>query len=601
MRWALLCVLAMLAVGSAVTGPAAHAQSVTVISGSGASDAETAAAAKAFGEKNQPRFQEIPWIVLLPIGLFLVLLLSWIGTTDWVNRDSQIFGLNYKKWVPIAYAPVAVLAIVLAFVPINFWIKLPLLAVAYLASFLPYAISHNRSVEPHQTVLTGSWWRHLFAAVMGKVGVKVKTERLAEYEKGAPVELIAMGGESASDDNVNLLTARQSPGYLVVKEVVLELVNRRAERMMLDYGQQGVAVRYQVDGVWHPGEARDRESGDVALAVMKTLANLDASDRRTKQVGRLGAKYQGNTYMCELTTQGTQGGERAILHMLFEKARPSTYNELGMREGLQQKWGELMAADRGLLIFSAMPAGGLTTMIDASLNETDRLMRDFVAIEEVNHREHEIQNVNVTTYDAAQGQSAITILPTLIRTYPNVYILRDFTPPEAAKSLIGEIQDERLVITSVQARDAPEALIRMLQMKVPQKAFAAAVTAVLYQRLIRTLCPDCKVGYTPPPDVLKKLGIPPGKIEQLYRPPKPEELEKPCPTCSNIGYLGRTGIFELLEVTDQMREILVKQPSVDLLRKAARASQQRSLQEEGILLVAKGVTSLPELMRVLKG
>ena len=126
------------------------------------------------------------------------------------------------------------------------------------------------------------------------------------------------------------------------------------------------------------------------------------------------------------------------------------------------------------------------------------------------------------------------------------------------------------------------------------------MTAVLYQRLIRKLCPDCKVGYTPPADVLKKLGIPPGKVEQLYRPPKPEEIEKPCKTCQAIGYLGRTGLFELLVVTDQMREILIKQPKLELLKQAARAAHQRSLQEEGVLLVAQGITSLQELQRVLQ-
>jgi type II secretory ATPase GspE/PulE/Tfp pilus assembly ATPase PilB-like protein len=150
------------------------------------------------------------------------------------------------------------------------------------------------------------------------------------------------------------------------------------------------------------------------------------------------------------------------------------------------------------------------------------------------------------------------------------------------------------------AREAAEALLRLLALKLPAKQFASVVTGVLYQRLIRKLCPDCKVGYTPPPDVLKKLGIPPGKVQQLYRPPKPEEIEKPCQTCQGIGYVGRTGIFELLVVNDQMREILVKQPSLELLKKAARADGQRSLQEEAILLVAKGVTSLQELQRVLK-
>jgi type II secretory ATPase GspE/PulE/Tfp pilus assembly ATPase PilB-like protein len=239
-------------------------------------------------------------------------------------------------------------------------------------------------------------------------------------------------------------------------------------------------------------------------------------------------------------------------------------------------------------------------MMDASLEETDRLMRDFVAIEEVNHREHEIQNIAVHTYDAAAGQTPASIIPALVRLYPNVYVVRDLVDAESAKLLMNEIADDRFIITSIPARDAAEALLRLLQMKLPQKQFASVVTAVLYQRLVRKLCPDCKVGYTPPPDVLKKLGIPAGKVQQFFRPPKPEEIEKPCETCRGIGYIDRTGIFELLVVTDQMREILARQPSLDLLRKAARADQQRSLQEEGILLVAKGVTSLPELMRVLK-
>jgi type II secretory ATPase GspE/PulE/Tfp pilus assembly ATPase PilB-like protein len=100
--------------------------------------------------------------------------------------------------------------------------------------------------------------------------------------------------------------------------------------------------------------------------------------------------------------------------------------------------------------------------------------------------------------------------------------------------------------------------------------------------------------------VLKKLGIPPGKVEKLYRPPKPEEVEKPCKTCQAIGYLGRTGLFELLVVTDDMRKILVQQPKMELLKQAARADRQRSLQEEGVLLVAQGITSLAELQRVLQ-
>jgi type II secretory ATPase GspE/PulE/Tfp pilus assembly ATPase PilB-like protein len=545
-----------------------------------------------------------PIIEIIAPFLLAMLVIAWVGLGDWVNRDSQIFGLGYKKWNPIVFFPFAIVGLTLFFVPVPHWARLLVLSITLIASFLPYIIVHNRSVLPHQTVLTGPWWRHLFASMMGKVGVKMSTERVAEYEKGAAVDLYAMGAAGANEDNANLLIARQSPGYLLAKELVADMATRRSDRALLEYGPQAVTLRHEVDGVWHPGESRDRESGDVMLAVLKTLANLDAKDRRRKQEGRFAAKFEGKKFLLPITSQGVTGGERVIVSRLNEKAKPHTYDALGIREALKDQWSEIMSRDRGLVIFSAMPSGGLTTLTNASLEETDRLMRDFFAIEEVNHREHEIQNVAVHTYDASKGETPATIIPKLVRLYPNVYVCRDLVDVDSATMLMNEIADDRLVITTIPAREAAEALLRVLQMKLPQKQFASVVTAVLYQRLIRKLCPDCKVGYQPPPDVLKKLGIPPGKVQQLFRPPKPEERENEkqpvCQTCQGIGYLGRTGIFELLVVTDQMREILAKQPNIELLRKAARADNQRSLQEEGILLVAKGVTSLPELMRVLK-
>lgn len=529
-----------------------------------------------------------------------VILMIWSAVGDWVNRDSQIFALGYQKWNPIIFFPFAVVGIALLFVPVPWWVRPLALSIVLLVSAMPYVIVHNKNVQPHQTVLTGPWWRHFFAMLMGKIGIKMSDERQADYEKGAAVELFAMGAVGQNEDNANLLTARQSPGYLLVKDLVVEMLNRRSDRVVLEYGPQAVTVRHEIDGVLHNGDPRDRESGDVLLAVMKTLANLDPKDRKKKQVGRFAAKYENKKHLLPIVTQGLANGERVIVSRLNEKAKPHTYDSLGLREALKEKWGEFMARDKGLVVFSAMPAGGLTTMTNASLEETDRLMRDFFAIEEAKHRELEIQNITVHTYDASKGETPATLIPKLVRLYPNVYICRDLVDAESGTLLMNEINDDRLVITCMPAREAGEALLRLLQMKLPQAQFASVVTGVLYQRLVRKLCTDCRVAYTPPPDVLKKLGIPQGKVQQLYRPPKPEEIEKPCQTCQGIGYNGRTGIFELLEVTDQMREILAKQPSLELLKKAARADGQRSLQEEGILLVAKGVTSLPELMRVLK-
>src|SRR5262249_31805424 len=143
-----------------------------------------------------------------------------------------------------------------------------------------------------------------------------------------------------------------------------------------------------------------------------------------------------------------------------------------------------------------------------------------------------------------------------------------------------------------------------LVLKIPPADLAGAVTGVLNVRLVRKLCEKCREAYPPPPEGLKQLGLPAGRVESLYRTPtQPIDPKKPevvCDQCLGIGYLGRTGIFELLTVDDDLRQVLTTVPKMENLRAVARKSKHRSLQEEGVLLVARGTTSLQELLRVLK-
>ena len=544
-----------------------------------------------------------PSISWLKLGLLAVLFLIWVRSADWVNRDSQLFDIGYGVWNPVNCFPflVGLLLVFPILFAIPFLISSILLTLIYLVTFFSYVVVRNKRVQHHQRVFTPEWFRYELASLANKLGMKVSAERKADYEKGAPVDLTAMGSPDDRDNQANLLTARQSPGYLLVKELVADMVDRHGDRAILDYNAQSVAMQHRIDGVWHNGEARDRESGDVMLAVMKQLSNLNISERRKKQVGQFAAKYKNHSYLCPIESQGVKTGERVALAVKGGEQREfKTYAELGMRDKLRDQWAELMERDTGMIIISALPEGGLTTLTDVSLMETDRLMRDFFAVEDVHHREREIENVELETYDSRKGESPFTVLPRLVRRYPNVYVVRNGIDAEAGKILFNEVKDDRLLITTVPAREASEALLRMLQNQVPHKEFAAVITAVMNTRLIRKLCDACKVGYAPSADMLQKLGIPAGKVETLYRTPKPEEIEKPCLECRGVGYKGRTGMFELLVINDQVREVLLKQPKLELLRKAARSAGMRTLQEEGILLVAKGVTSVQELSRVLK-
>lgn len=536
------------------------------------------------------------WKALLVVVVFLF----WVRSADWVNRDAQLFDLGHETWNIVMVAPFVVAMLVALLVP-NFVIGFVLILLAWLVPFVMYVVKHNKSVEDHQTVFTGSWFRFQLAALGQRLGMKVSTEQKADYMRGPQVDLEARGGDDRTNQ-ANLLTARQSPGYVHVKELVADMVARGSSKALLDYSEEMVAIRHMIDGVWHNAEPRDRESGDITLAVMKQLTNLEVSERKRKQEGEFGAEYERQKYKAEVASQGVKTGERVVVTLKGGKIKGDyqTLEELGMRSKLREQWMDLMNGDRGVIVYSAMPEGGLSTLTDVGLFETDRLLRDFVAVEDAAEPETDIENVPAHYYNAAEGQSPSEIIPSLSRKYPNVWVVRDFVDEQTARLLMDEVDLDRLVITTVHAKDAAEACLRVLKKKTPHKEFARELVGVINTRLIRTLCEDCKVPYDADPRLLKKLGIPSGKVTHFYQPPKAEDIDKPCKACKGLGFRGRTGLFEVLIADDQFREKIKKEPKLDVLRKSARAAGMRTLQEEGILLVAKGTTSLTELSRILK-
>ncbi len=213
----------------------------------------------------------------------------------------------------------------------------------------------------------------------------------------------------------------------------------------------------------------------------------------------------------------------------------------------------------------------------------------------------------MTTYQSKAGQSPADILPRVFRSQPNVVVVRDLVNAKTVKLICEEVETEgRMVISTVRAKDSAEALLRIYAIeKAPIPEFRDEVTAVLSQRLVRKLCDKCKEPYTPPAEVLKQLGLPADKVKTFYRPPTSKSAEEDkreiCRECGGVGYLGQTAIFELMVVEDLVRKTLAATPKLDALRMAARKTGTKTLQEEGILMVVRGATSLPELMRVLKG
>ncbi len=477
---------------------------------------------------------------LFKIALVCALFFLWVKTTDWVSQDCLRLSLNYLVWNSVVFGVFAAAFLLLWVLP-WFEVTYALMVVAYLAPLGVYLIIRNKAVEAHQRVMTPDHLRHVFAHVASLLGVKIATEKKLDYQKGPPVQFKASAG-GGRDGEANILLARRSPGYVPTKEIVADMLDRRGDSIMLEFTPQNVAMRFQIDGVWHNVDPLEVNNGNLILAVVKTMAGLDANERVKRQEGMFPADYKGIHYGVKLQTKGVETGEQAILHFHPTKAPVHTLEELGMRAKTQEQLKELLNHPKGFVVFSSMPYGGLSNLFDAALKSCDRYMRDFAAVEDVNHREHEIENIQVTTYNSALKETPLPALEKIVRTYPNALVVRTLTDAGTAKFLCEQVGEDRLVLTALRAKDAPETLLRVLMLKVPPKDFVNAVTGIICVRLVRKLCDECKEEYPTPPEVLQQFGIPAGKVQALYRPPTQADPKKPCPKCQGIGYFGRTGL-----------------------------------------------------------
>ncbi len=279
------------------------------------------------------------------IILCWLLFLAWVRSTDQLSQDCQRTKQNYVLWNSLLFFPFVVAFLLVWMIPL-FGLGFFLLLAAYIAPATAYVLYRNSKVSAEKRILTREHLRHYFSERVKRFGVKVDPEKKAGKKEGPPVNFTAQGAKTDRENTANLLLSRQSPGYPVARELIADLIDHRADAVLLEYQEQGVSVRYQIDGVWHNYEPRDRESGDVMLAVFKTLAALNANERRAKQEGSFAVEFQGKKRTCRLVSQGIPAGERVMIQLTDTADRMLTFDDLGMRKDRRAVEGSARASER---------------------------------------------------------------------------------------------------------------------------------------------------------------------------------------------------------------------------------------------------------------
>lgn len=548
------------------------------------------------------------YFAIYKLVLILLTFWCWVRAADWVNRDlfktGETSKLSATLWNPIIVFSFFAGFLFVITLPI-FLLGFPIYLASAIAPVMVYIFRRNAAVREEDRVLTRE-------NLLGALRRNRKPKQVVlPQDEGPPIEFTPAGHDE-NQKQANLVAARRNSAYILVKELLTDGIYKRADNILLDFTRDSVAVRYQIDGVWHNMEPRDRQTGDNMLVTFKVLANLKPDERRAKQVGTFGFKDPEHKMSCRLTSQGVKTGERVILKLSQIKKTSLTISELGMLPDMENTLkGHLNSS--GYVLVSCMPGNGLTTSWNAILSASDRVIRDYVGFADMEHTDTVAENIDFTRFDPSKGETPEKTLRSLALKMPEAFVVPEPSSGTIVNMLCDQILTEgRYAISYAPAKSSSEAIIRMLALKPDRTKFAKSLTAVVYHRLVRRLCDYCKQHYHPSAELLEKLGLKGSTVEYLYREwqaPPPEQLvdargrpiePEICSACSGLGYIGQIAIFEMLEVNDTIRQAIVNEPSVEAISAAAKKSGHTTLSAEGIKLVLAGVTSLTELQRVLK-
>ncbi|NBO91211.1 MAG: type II/IV secretion system protein [Planctomycetia bacterium] len=559
----------------------------------------------------------------LKLGGVLAVYLIWVKVCWWVNRDCREHSLPGAVWNPSQLIG-GLLGIAMVFTLPVFEIAFPVLLLLSLSPSLVYVVYRNPKVDDEQKVLT---LRHFQRLLSGK-------SRAVDKGPGRfiPVRFIGKSGGGKDEDATRVRRAEESSGYRLAIEMVHDAIQKRATDIHMEPTQDEMTVRFRIDGILQPGTPMPRDQGDGVLNIFKVLADLDITEKRKAQDGSFSAEVQaivetlGNKRrpkkkqnddddeplgMTEekpkmitrqidfrVATAGSVIGEKLVMRILDRSKQVTDLAQLGMKLKLSDQIRGVVTQPHGLFIVCGPTGSGKSTTLCACLFQLDRNQKNIITVE--NPVEYHIDGVTQIEVNPKAGKTFASELRSILRQDPDVIYIGEVRDKETAEIACQAAQTGHMVFTTLHANDTVTAIGRLLELDVKPFVIASSLTAVLGQRLVRLLCPKCKVAYRPNPELLRRMNLPADKIKQFYRARREEERTAPCENCNDTGYRGRTGVFELLVINDRFRELIKADPSPEALKQEALKGGMIMLLQDGIRVVISGETSIDEIQRVAK-
>ncbi|MEZ5940872.1 MAG: GspE/PulE family protein [Planctomycetaceae bacterium] len=518
----------------------------------------------------------------------------WLHYSNWVHTDSRGLQVRPEHWNSLMVVGGVAGFVGVLIVPMFIGGFLTM-AAAIGAPLGFYIRERNQNVPESRRVMTPAHIRKWTIRQLAKIGIHIGNGEQIDEGKGPPIQFIGKTRTGKRDDSKSA-QVEASKGYRAAKELVYDAILRRSTDIHLEPKDDELSIRLRIDGVMYPAEPFDKVVGDAVVNIVKVLCAMDITERRRSQDGSFGAILDGREIDFRVASQGTRHGEKVSMRILDQANSVSHLDDLGMRKQMQSAINDVINQPHGLLLVCGPTGAGKSTTLYAGINSIDAYERNIITIEDP--IEYKMENVTQIEINQKAGQTFGQSLRSVLRQDPDVVMIGEIRDEETAKIACQAANTGHMVFSTVHANDTITALYRLLDLGVEPFMVSTSVSAILAQRLARRLCVHCREAYHPNPELLKAVGLPPEKVKQFYRPGSNSKAV--CTHCNGLGYFGRVGIFELLTITERMREMIREKSSVTAIRNEARKNGMLYMQEEGLRLVVRGITSVDEVRRVVK-
>jgi len=393
--------------------------------------------------------------------------------------------------------------------------------------------------------------------------------------------------EDVSEDLEKM--AGQSPVIKFVNYLISNAVREGASDIHIEPKNKETKIRYRIDGVLFEAMKAPQRMHPAIVSRIKIMANLDISERRLPQDGKVAAIIGGRAIDLRISTLPTNHGEKTVVRVLDSKSIRHGLEHMGMELDVCEAFRDQVKLPHGILLVTGPTGSGKSTTLYSALGEMDGDKLNVSTVEDP--VEYELDFCNQVQVNEKTGMTFAAALRSLLRQDPDVIMIGEIRDNETARIAVQAALTGHLVLSTLHTNDAASSITRLVNIGIEPYLLAASMNAVLAQRLVRRICTKCKEPYTAPEQMhryFQRAGINPNELVH----------GKGCDACRGSGYVGRAGIFELLILEDKFREMINRDASVNSMRRAFRESGRDALFHDGMKKVRKGITTIEEVLRV---